>query len=238
MLYFCRKRAESADPNRSGAQADSGQCEDLATSFRISPYSTTRPTVAALLRDKDFSKQNFFLNSAKSCTNIRTEPDSGSEQKTEPNKSSCRGTEPNKTGSLKTEPNKSSCRGTEPNKTGSLKSEAKKSSGVSTEAEKTSSLKTDHSKVDHKPKSQRKSTSKPEEQEWSSSRPEEPKGRKPRGRRPAEPSAVLTYSNKKVFKSSECIDELVDQDEGLKGWHAFVKNNNIFRCKYKNYCIC
>ena len=218
MLYFCRKRAESADPNRSGAQADSGQCEDLATSFRISPYSTTRPTVAALLRDKDFSKQNFFLNSAKSCTNIRTEPDSCSEQKTEPNKSSCRGTEPNKTGSLK--------------------SEAKKSSGVSTEAEKTSSLKTDHSKVDHKPKSQRKSTSKPEEQEWSSSRPEEPKGRKPRGRRPAEPTAVLTYSNKKVFKSSECIDELVDQDEGLKGWHAFVKNNKIFRCKYKNYCIC
>jgi hypothetical protein len=301
--------AESAEA-LSSTPKEAARGWEIPKNFLISPYSATRkdigrPSVESLLRDKDFAKQNFFLNSAKSCGNLRDEADQArgqpselykrssclleadqnrrSNEKTEGRKVSparevgCNSgrlnAETNKTASLNTkggkiweldpegskkrsssnpedkkgnslsikngrqnsEANRNSSLNVESNKCGKLISEANKSERQNIEKSKNSKLNTEtkhsgryseeknvmHDKLakDNLKSDSLNYTMKSEhlkaQDQKKEDRAEQPKRRTSRADQ--KPACVLTYSNKKVFKSSESIDELIDEKEDMKG---------------------
>ncbi len=173
-------------------------------SFRISPYSTRSrdSSVEALLRDnKDFAKQNFFLTSAK---NTSREQDKWSSLKTEHSQ----------LGSGKTEQDKSSSIKREPNKGGNLKPEEDKTKSHPAEHDKKRNLKRESKREDSLRREPEKRSSNSRSEGVKKSGHSEPHGRKQRGEYEG---PVLTYSNRKVVKSTECIDELIDEVEDSKG---------------------
>jgi hypothetical protein len=204
-----RRRAESAGPGgQNEAVTSSGQLDPMASdigsvSFRISPYSTRSrdSSVEALLRDKkDFAKQNFFLTSAK---NTSREQDKWSSLKTEHSQLGSRKTEQDKSSSLKREPNKGS----------SLKPEEDKPKSLPAENDKKRSLKRESKREDSLRREPEKRSSSSRSEGVKKSVHSEP-GRRERGEYEG---PVLTYSNRKVVKSTECIDELIDEAEDAKG---------------------
>jgi hypothetical protein len=170
-------------------------------SFRISPYSTRSrdSSVEALLRDKkDFAKQNFFLTSAK---NTSREQDQWSSLKTEHSQLGSRKTVQEKSSSLKREPNKGS----------SLKPEEDKPKSLPAENDKKRNLKKESKREDSLRREPEKRSSSSRSEGVRKSGHSELHGRK------QYEGPVLTYSNRKVVKSTECIDELIDEVEDSKG---------------------
>jgi hypothetical protein len=167
------------------------------------------------------SKRNSQLVERETRSSLNVERVKNDRLTAEANISSSLNTETNKSRRLIAEPHKGERQTKETNKSSKLNTETK-NRGKQAEEQKFENDKHSRAKEmsdnqkfkrksDHLKSPYQKQDPRGKEQD----RTEQPKFRTNRAEQ--KPACVLTYSNKKVFKSSESIDELIDEKEDMKG---------------------